>query len=330
MEGAGTRRRAAASTGDPVGTSVPGSSSTSARSSTAGSARRSGGRRSPCRSTRTTPTPTCASVPTRRRLTCWRLRAARRPPRDRRRAGPGGHRHGVVRRHRHLALGDDPHARGELPPRRAPRHRAELIDGPPAITTDPSTPRVPAGATACRHRAERYGRRMAAAFPFRSALVTVVERHRRRVDRQLAAGGVPVVAVARRADRLAALAAELGTVEVLAADLGGRAGQELVAARVSDPDHPVDLVVNNAGFGTSGARRPRRRPPERRIALTSTRSARLTTRRSADGATARLVLNVSSSQLQPAPRLAVYTATKAFVTSRGRACTRRTRVAGSS
>ncbi|RPI07348.1 MAG: SDR family NAD(P)-dependent oxidoreductase, partial [Actinobacteria bacterium] len=68
--------------------------------------------------------------------------------------------------------------------------------------------------------------------------------------RRLAADGVRVVAVARREDRLRALADEMppGTIEVLAADLVVEADLAKVGVRALD----VDLLVNNAGFGTSG------------------------------------------------------------------------------
>ncbi len=92
-----------------------------------------------------------------------------------------------------------------------------------------------------------------ATYPFSSALVTGASSGiGEELTRQLAAAGVTVVVVARRVDRLEALAGELDGIEVLAADLGTRAGQDLVAARIADAADPIDLVVNNAGFGTTG------------------------------------------------------------------------------
>jgi hypothetical protein len=72
---------------------------------------------------------------------------------------------------------------------------------------------------------------------------------------QLAGRGHDVVLVARDAGRLEDLAAELRSThgvqaEVLVADLADRSELEVVARRVADADRPVDLLVNNAGFGS--------------------------------------------------------------------------------
>ena len=72
--------------------------------------------------------------------------------------------------------------------------------------------------------------------------------------RQLAARGADLVLVARGADALATLASELReshgiAAEVITADLSREADVDRVAARISDADHPIDLLINNAGFG---------------------------------------------------------------------------------
>lgn len=71
---------------------------------------------------------------------------------------------------------------------------------------------------------------------------------------QLAAEGHDLVVVARRAERLEELKAQLEaehgvTVEVLTADLSDRADLEKVAERLRDPARPVEILVNNAGYG---------------------------------------------------------------------------------
>ncbi len=134
--------------------------------------------------------------------------------------------------------------------------------------------------------------------------------------RLLAGAGVPTVVVARRRDRLEALARALPGVEVLVADLTTEDGIAAVEDRLASG---VDLLVNNAGFGTSG--RFAEIDPARITAEVTLNVVALTrlTRAALPGMLARgrgWVLNVSSVvSFQAAPNLATYAATKAFVTS---------------
>jgi len=71
---------------------------------------------------------------------------------------------------------------------------------------------------------------------------------------QLAARGHDLVLVARNAERLEEIATEVRAsydveAEVLQADLVDKAQLATVEARLADRDRPIDLLVNNAGFG---------------------------------------------------------------------------------
>ncbi|MDL5155061.1 SDR family NAD(P)-dependent oxidoreductase [Actinomycetospora termitidis] len=69
---------------------------------------------------------------------------------------------------------------------------------------------------------------------------------------QLAAAGYDLVLVARDEARLQALADRLGGAEVLVADLADPTSRLAVEQRLTDDERPVDLLVNNAGYGTAG------------------------------------------------------------------------------
>ncbi|MGZ8347563.1 MAG: SDR family NAD(P)-dependent oxidoreductase, partial [Allosphingosinicella sp.] len=74
---------------------------------------------------------------------------------------------------------------------------------------------------------------------------------------QLAAAGYDLVLVARRRDRLEALARELSAAhgvaaEVLPADLSADDDVATVERRILD-GAPLHLVINNAGYATRGA-----------------------------------------------------------------------------
>lgn len=72
--------------------------------------------------------------------------------------------------------------------------------------------------------------------------------------RALASRGHDLVLVARDTERLDAAAADLRSrygvhVEVMSADLADRQHVLAVAERIGDADRPIDVLVNNAGFG---------------------------------------------------------------------------------
>lgn len=143
--------------------------------------------------------------------------------------------------------------------------------------------------------------------------------------RELAARGCALVLVARRADRLAALAGELRSrhgieTEVVGADLTDPEDLRGVEQRLLDPGRPIDLLVNCAG--TAGRIAPLAHQAEgvqeRLIDVNVTATVRLTqaavtamVRRRRGG-----VVNLSSaSAFLPAPGGAAYVASKAFVVS---------------
>jgi uncharacterized protein len=138
--------------------------------------------------------------------------------------------------------------------------------------------------------------------------------------RQLAREGTDVVVVARDKDRLEALAAELPQrIEVLPADLADDGELAVVEKRLADSERPVDLLVNNAGFGTYGPFADLPIDGEIReiqvnvVAVVRLAHAALRAMRERDRGT---VLNVGSvAGLQARPGNATYGATKAFVAS---------------
>jgi uncharacterized protein len=136
--------------------------------------------------------------------------------------------------------------------------------------------------------------------------------------RQLAARGHELVLVARRVDRLEQLASELPTdAKVVACDLTTDAAS--LGGRVQELGVEIDLLVNNAGFGTSGPfteQDPARNAEEVRlnceavVTLCHAFLPRMVERRRGG------IINVASSAgMQPIPYESVYAATKAFVIS---------------
>jgi short-subunit dehydrogenase len=142
--------------------------------------------------------------------------------------------------------------------------------------------------------------------------------------RRLAKDGRHLVLVARRADRLEALAAEIHAahrvaVEVVPADLTRPYAAATLAAEIDRRGLVVDWLVNNAAFGTAG--RFHELPLERELEQVRLNVEAVVdlTGRFLPGMVARrkgAVVNVSSvGGFAPGPRMAVYAASKAFVTS---------------
>lgn len=136
--------------------------------------------------------------------------------------------------------------------------------------------------------------------------------------RQLSARGTALVLVARRGELLEKLAAELGTeTEILPADLTDPAGLAAVEDRLRAADKPVDLLVNNAGVGTTGEFV--KLPAEgeiNKVALNVMALMRLShaalPRMTAAGHGG--ILNLSSlAATSPTPRATTYAASKSFV-----------------
>lgn len=141
--------------------------------------------------------------------------------------------------------------------------------------------------------------------------------------RQLAARGYDLVVVARRVDRLEALAAELraehGTgVSVLAADLSQPNDVERVAKQIAALD-ALELLINNAGFGARGSFATD--SPERQLAMIHVHvvASVALCRAALPGMIARhqgAIINVASlAAFIPLPGDATYSATKAYLVS---------------
>lgn len=140
--------------------------------------------------------------------------------------------------------------------------------------------------------------------------------------RLFAADGHDVVLVARRQDRLEELAAELEhdcgiTARALAADLGDPAAPQAIHERLQADGVAIEFLVNNAGFGSTGAFADL--DSERELGMIAVNIAALThlTRLFLPDMIARghgRILNLGSTAgFQAGPFMATYYATKAYV-----------------
>ncbi len=142
--------------------------------------------------------------------------------------------------------------------------------------------------------------------------------------RQLAALGHDLVLIARRADRLETLAAEIRdtakvAVDVHPCDLGDApARASLMAALITGPHaRPIAGLCNNAGFGLAGAAADldaRRQTQMVRVNVEALHELTLAVLPGMLERGAGAILNVASvAAFQPLPNFATYSATKAFV-----------------
>jgi uncharacterized protein len=141
--------------------------------------------------------------------------------------------------------------------------------------------------------------------------------------RVFAAHGHELVLVARRQDRLNALADEIAATgrsrpTVLAADLERRDAASAIAAELSAKAMEPAVVVNNAGFGLSGAAAAVSRDEQLAMIDVNVRALTELSLMFVDSLARHRggILNVASvAAFLPGPGMAVYYATKAYVLS---------------
>jgi short-subunit dehydrogenase len=141
--------------------------------------------------------------------------------------------------------------------------------------------------------------------------------------RQLAAKGHGVFLVARREERLRALADDLERLhgiraEVIAADLEDRAAVDALPAQVAERGLEVEVLINNAGFTTVGDVHAN---PDRQLGMVRVNIDALVALTCAylpamvDRGRGAVIQVASVASFQPIPVQATYAATKAFVRS---------------
>jgi short-subunit dehydrogenase len=142
--------------------------------------------------------------------------------------------------------------------------------------------------------------------------------------RSLARRGYGVTLVARRKERMEELATELGEarqvrVEVIAGDLAEPSGRDLVAAELQARELNVEVLCNNAGFGSAAPFIRLHRDRELEMIRLNCEAVVDLCARYAPAMVQRgrgAILNVASTAaFQPLPGQSTYAATKAMVLS---------------
>ncbi len=142
--------------------------------------------------------------------------------------------------------------------------------------------------------------------------------------RLIAAGGRDVVLLARSAPKLQTLADELSlayniSATVLAMDLSVPGAADEIARTLAERRIVIDMLINNAGFGTHGAFARENSVEQSRMLQVNVVALTMLTRFLLPGMIERRrgrILNVASTAaFQPGPLMAVYYASKAYVMS---------------
>ncbi len=144
-----------------------------------------------------------------------------------------------------------------------------------------------------------------------------------RIALRLASSGHDLVLVARRGDelaRVAALAAAVGAAsETIVADLSQAADVAKVEVRILDDARPIEILVNNAGYGRFGKITELDAAGEANEIAVNVTALTLLSRAALVAMAPRKrggILNVASlASFIPFPGFTTYAATKAFVTS---------------
>lgn len=146
--------------------------------------------------------------------------------------------------------------------------------------------------------------------------------------RLLAADGHELYLVARRAELLEQVAAELGNATAIPADLA----EPGVPERIRALSGPVDVLVNNAGFGDFGAFAESELDRQLSMIDLNVRTLTELTHRylgaMLERRTGRIMNLASTAAFQPGPLMATYYATKAYVLSFSEALSEETRGSG--
>jgi len=142
--------------------------------------------------------------------------------------------------------------------------------------------------------------------------------------RRFAARGADVVLVARRTDRLDAIAAEIEAAHhvratAVALDLGAPGAARRLVDALDERDLTPDALINNAGFGTAGPvalEDPERARAELELNVVALTELSVTFLPRLIASGHGLLVNVASNAAyQPLPGLAIYAASKAYVKS---------------